>query len=528
MTGESQDLTPFRLDSPGVRKGRMFRDAGMAQIAWMVTMFLAVCVSGVLHLLVPALVAAALFFLALPGEDGPFFNLPLTWWHGWRIKRHDNVVCEVDDAGQAVGGAMPELLDDLFVDDVLGQFATLYDESGDTDTVYWSTDGWEYANADMPQRHAAQMQEAAALKTAISQTDDNIAYGMMNGRRQFDPSEWVEDLRQNYLHEDFEDDSGLDAGDRRAKANLDKVFSDMVVRRRSKGLALIAVTVPRPPEWAKLVDSPEIFTVDQLRRSSLYRVLSSLERGLEEAGFKGLKLFGREQLFRYLFGAWNVHYLTGETIARNETSGYYQLPGADPTDPPQLGEDGRLVHVRQPFPHRVKVVRSGRSGRRYDTLQMDDGSYHFVVVVRNFRRKSGLPGATYPLIVGPHSPWIMHTQNCNTASQQLDKFLLRKRRNLLIGWFSNRRGLGTMYEELADRERVESERGAIDKIHISGSKPIRSDHRFTGSATSLEELGKVYDDLVATLRQEELSFYRVKGRARLFPAFLLAVLGPRL
>lgn len=527
MTATQEDLRPYYLDTPGRRFGRLLRDAGLLEIGWMVSMVLIAAVSGILQQLIPAVVAALCVPLALPGEDGPFFYAPAVWWKGWRIKRHGDVVCELDEDGNVVGGGMPALLDGLFIDNFLGQFASVYDEGRNTDTVYLSTGGWKHANDTIPQRADAQRRIAAAFRVAIAQTEDNIAYGTVNGRRQYDPTEWAAKLPEGHLQSGFEDDSTMDAGDRAAKENLLKVFDDIVLDQHAKHVSLFPVTVPRPESWAKLIENPENFTVQQLRRSALYRVLVSLQQGLATAGYRGIKLFTKESLFHYLYTSWNVSYLTPQTVLQGLLSGYYRVPGVGPDSPP-LVRDGKLVHISQPFPRITKVLRGGRSGRRYDTLQMEDNNYHFVVVVKGFRRKRWLPGAAYPLTVGPHEPWLLHAQTCNTASKPVEQFLLRRRRNFLISWFRRSRGLDSMFEELEVRERVEAESATIDKIYISGSKPIRSDHRFVGSATSLEELDLVYENLLATLRKEDVSFYRVTGRARLFPAFLVAILGPRL
>lgn len=532
MTTTEEDLRPYYVDTPGARRGKMFRDAGTFEIIWMLTAFLVACISGAVHLLIPALVGVALFALAIPSEDGPLFVLPLIRARGLWIGLHDNVVVEIDEHGNIIGGGMPSVLDSLFIDNFLDEFATVYNQRDNTDTVYFSVQGWRHANAGIPQRAAAQAQIAAAFKAAIAQTGENIAYGMINGNRQFDPTQWANDLQVRYLHSDIQKPEAMDEGDRRAKDDLDDVFKRMVTKKRAKWLSLIAVTVPRPESWADLIENPEAFNRDQLRRSSLYHVLVALQRGLQSAGFVGVKALRKESLFRYLYGAWNVHYLTAETLAKGEVSGYYRVPDVDPEQLPVTEEDGSLAHVEQPFPRLIRVVRSGRTGlhgRSYDTLVMEEGSYHFVVVVKNFRRSRGLPGSMQPLTVGETpQAWQLHTQNCNTASRRLDQFLLRRRRNVFVAWFSNHRGIGTQYEEQEDLDRVASEKAAIDRIYVSGSKPVRSDHRFLGSAASLEELNEVYDNLEATLRQEDVTYYRVTGRARLAPAFLLAILGPRL
>lgn len=514
-----QDISPYYFELPGARRGRPFRDAGGFQLGWFLASGMLAAMSFVIHQPLIGSAFIAICLLGMPGEEGPYYLYPRIWWKNWQVKRDDDIV-----HGKVPGRKKERYAVPILIDNFLGDFGTIYHEPTNTDTVFWAVEGWRHAFADLPERHAAYMAIAAAFKTAIAQTDQNIAYQFINGRRPFDPSLWAMDVEQHYMADDFFG-AELHPADQAAMANLELALGNMVVRQKAKYLGMIAVTVYRPESWEKIIDHPEEFTVRQLRQSSLYRVLTALEEGLRQAGFVGLELLDADALHRYVYDIFRVDDITLEERVAGKVGRYYRLPDVDEAELPRMGADGKPEHIREPF-ERIRVVRSG--GRRYDTLQVDDNSYHCVIVTKRFQRKRALPGGAYPITGKRHQPWVIHSETCNTASQRVDKWLLRKRRNIMLAWLNNRGGLGTIYEEQEERDRADAERSALDTLYVSGSKPIRSNHAFVVSATSLEELEESYDSLLSTLRQEEIRYRRVTGRSTLLPWFMEATLGPRL
>lgn len=517
MPSKLENPEQFYIEWPGVRRGRPLRDARGLQLAWMIGWAVITVVCIFFQLPVGVGVCLLVGATALPGDWGPLYTYPADYWHGLKVKRQGNELFNPEKPG--VSSALYP-----WIDDFLGLFGSVYHQGTDTDTVYLLVDGWQHLNDDVPDKWRFQMLEAEAIKTAIAQTRMHIGYGFFSGQRPFDPTAMAIDTDKHYIHDDFkppEDGSEWDEFDAREYHDMELVFTGMVENMKAKYYGLIPLTINRPPSWQKIVDHPEDFTVQELRRSPLYRVFSALLEGLEAAGFKGIRLLTAEELHRYVFDTWCVN-----QMEQGGVSSYYQLPGYEQWQLPLELPDGSLAHVESPFP--VKSIAVLKTGRHYNVLQTDPGNYHAVLVPKRFQRRKGQPGSANKLLMGPYAPWVWYASTHTTSSPRLDKWFLRKQHRLTLALLQERGTLGTVLEEQEERDKADVGRTAIDQLYLSGSKTIRSRHYVIISATSVDELSERVEDAISVLRGEGVKFKRISGRTRLLPCFLQATLGPRL
>ncbi len=454
------------------RASRFFRDMTWPYavwfFGWMIPALVAMLVQSITYVMICVFIG---WIGAHRFRFGPGLTYIPSWFHGFMIMLRGNRV--FTGARQAIR---------LMPTDFLGVIGTIYDPENNDDTAYIRVRGWQHVNADVFQRHSANLRLMTILRNVIAQLPGDIRISQMTRNRPFDPTQLAKDISDNILREDIV--SATSGVNLKIRQYHERILQRSAAKRADYS-GLYAVTVQRPADWRKIARHPEKFTTLQLIESPLMRVLDTLMDGLQHEGFDGVEHLQYDDVRRLIFRSWN------------------------------LGSDD-YVPGDNPWP------KDGIKVDNHRHLLVMDGYYHRVLVTTQYGRPRVIASGFIDLMCG-NAPWVGMTVCTSTSAKKMEAFILRQQRDTSQA-FRNQYYKGGMIEDQESRDRRQAVIDKVDKLYLSGSKPTRTNRYFLVSGRSAEEVDEAERQLRIKLRRREITVVPVRGRARHLKSFVAAAL----